>query len=98
MLQPESQFYLSKVSCSAETFHLIRIKPCDFLVSFFSIRAGLQCSVSFLIYGAKEPFHRKENHGLDLENRLVVAKGEWEEVGWIGSFGLIDADCCFGMD
>ena len=29
---------------------------------------------------------------MDLENRLVVAKGEGEGVGWIGSFGLIDAD------
>ena len=31
---------------------------------------------------------------MDLENRLVVAKGEGEEVGWIGSLGLTDADCC----
>ena len=30
----------------------------------------------------------------DLENRLVVAKGEGEGVGWIGSFGLIDANYC----
>ena len=29
---------------------------------------------------------------MDLENRLVVAKGEG--VGWIGSLGLIDADYC----
>ena len=29
---------------------------------------------------------------MDLENRLVVAKGE--EVGWMGSLGLIDANCC----
>ena len=31
---------------------------------------------------------------MDLENRLVVAKGvgEGEGVGWIGSLGLIDAD------
>ena len=29
---------------------------------------------------------------MDLENRLVVAKGEQERVGWIGSLGLIDAD------
>ena len=27
----------------------------------------------------------------DLKNRLVVAKGEEEEVGWTGSLGLIDA-------
>ena len=29
---------------------------------------------------------------MDLEDRLVVAKGEVEGVGWIGSLGLIDAD------
>ena len=29
---------------------------------------------------------------MDLENRPVVAKGEGEGVGWIGSLGLIDAD------
>ena len=28
----------------------------------------------------------------DLENRLVVA---WEGVEWIGSLGLMDANCCF---
>ena len=27
---------------------------------------------------------------MDLENRLVVAKGEGEGVGWTGSLGLID--------
>ena len=31
---------------------------------------------------------------MDLENRLVVANGEGEGVGWIGSLGLIDADSC----
>ena len=29
---------------------------------------------------------------MDLENRLVVAKGEG--VGWMGSLGLIDANYC----
>ena len=29
---------------------------------------------------------------MDLENRLVVAKGEGEGVGETGSLGLIDAD------
>ena len=28
---------------------------------------------------------------IDMENRLVVAKGEVEGVGWIGNLGLIDA-------
>ena len=32
---------------------------------------------------------------MDLENRLVFAKGEEEGVGWIGSLGLIDAAYCF---
>ena len=32
----------------------------------------------------------------DLENRLVVAKGEQEGVGvgWTGSLGLVDANYC----
>ena len=32
---------------------------------------------------------------MDLENRLVVAWGEGEVVGWIGSLRLIDANYCF---
>ena len=31
---------------------------------------------------------------MDLENRLVVAKGEEEGVGWTGSLGLIDTNYC----
>ena len=31
---------------------------------------------------------------MDLENRCVVAKGEAEGMGWIGSLGLIDANYC----
>ena len=31
---------------------------------------------------------------MDLENRLVVAKGEGEGAGWTGSLGLMDADYC----
>jgi len=31
---------------------------------------------------------------MDLENRLVIAKREGEGVGWMGSFGLIDANYC----
>ena len=31
---------------------------------------------------------------MDMENRLVVAKGEEEGVGWIGSLGLINANYC----
>ena len=29
---------------------------------------------------------------MDLENRLVVAEGEGEAVGWMGSLGLVDAN------
>ena len=35
---------------------------------------------------------------MDLENRLVVAKGEGEGVGWAGSLGLIDATLAIGVD
>ena len=31
---------------------------------------------------------------MDLENRLVVAKGERKGVGWTGNLGLIDANYC----
>jgi len=31
---------------------------------------------------------------MDLENRLVVAKGEGKGVGWTGNLGLIDANYC----
>ena len=36
---------------------------------------------------------------MDLKNRFVVAKGEEEGVGWIGSLGLIDEySIAFGVD
>ena len=31
---------------------------------------------------------------MDMENRLVVAKGEKEGVRWTGSLGLMDANYC----
>ena len=31
---------------------------------------------------------------MDLQNRLVAAKGEGEGVGWFGSLGLIDIHYC----
>ena len=34
----------------------------------------------------------------DLENRLVVAKGEGEGMGLTGSLGFIDANYCIGVD
>ena len=33
---------------------------------------------------------------MDMENRLMVAKGEG--VGWTGNLGLIDQTVAFGMD
>ena len=36
-----------------------------------------------------------EKNLMDLENRLVVAKGEGKGVGWIGNLRLIDANYCF---
>ena len=35
-----------------------------------------------------------EKKTMNLENRLAVAKGEGEGLGWIGSLGLIDVDYC----
>ena len=35
-----------------------------------------------------------EKKFVDLENRLVVASGEEEGVGWTGSVGLIDTNYC----
>ena len=31
---------------------------------------------------------------MNMENRLVVAKGEEEGVGWTGKLGLVDANYC----
>jgi len=33
-----------------------------------------------------------EKKCMDLDNRLMVAKGEGERVGWTGNLGLIDAN------
>ena len=39
-----------------------------------------------------------EKKTTDLENRLVVARGEGEGVGGIGSLGSTDATIAHGMD
>ena len=31
---------------------------------------------------------------MDLENRLVVAEGEGEGLGWTGNLGLVDVNYC----
>ena len=37
--------------------------------------------------------HLQNRNGFtDMENRLVVAKGERERVRWTGSLGLVDAN------
>ena len=36
----------------------------------------------------------KQKQIVDIKDRLVVAKGEGEGVGWAGSLGLIDANYC----
>ena len=36
-----------------------------------------------------------ENKLMDMEHKLVVAKGEGKGVGWTGSLGLIDTNYCF---
>ena len=36
----------------------------------------------------------KEKKIMDLEKRLVVAKGAGEGVGWIGNLDLLDAKYC----
>ena len=36
-------------------------------------------------------FHRKKKI-MDMENRIVVAKGEEKGVGWTGSLGFVDAN------
>ena len=36
----------------------------------------------------------KEKKIMNMENRLVVTKGEGEGVGWTGNSGLIDANYC----
>ena len=43
-----------------------------------------------LIFSTNEPIYKH----MDIENRLVVAKGEGEGLGWTGSLGLIDANDC----
>ena len=35
-----------------------------------------------------------EKKHMDLDNRLVVAKGVGKGVGWTGNLGLIDANYC----
>ena len=39
---------------------------------------------------------QKTNKLRDMENRLEVAKGEGEGLGWTGSLVLVDANCCIG--
>ena len=44
-----------------------------------------------LKYGTNEPIYKTETD-LQIEYRLVVAKGEGKVVGWTGSLRLADAN------
>ena len=35
-----------------------------------------------------------ENKLMDVEKRLMVVKGQGEEVGWTGNLWLVDANYC----
>ena len=37
-------------------------------------------------------YPQNRNRPTDMGSRLVVAKGEGEEMGWMGSLGLVDAN------
>lgn len=53
----------------------------------------LRSSTTGLLYHmGKLNFHEKKI--MYMENRLVVAKGDREGVGWTGNLGLIDANYC----
>ena len=45
-----------------------------------------------LKYGTNEPVYRNRNILTDMESRFVVAKGDGEEMGWLGSLGLVDSN------
>ena len=40
----------------------------------------------------KWTYPQNRNRPMDMENRLVVATGKGEGVGWTGSMGLVDAN------
>ena len=44
-----------------------------------------------LKYGTNDPIY-KTKRLTDMENRLVVAKGEEEKEGWTGNWGLVDVN------
>ena len=48
---------------------------------------SLTCGIKNL---AQCTYLQKGNEFMDTENRLVVAKGAGEGVGWIGSLRLVD--------
>ena len=53
--------------------------------------------MSDIIQSIKHNFksaHGTEKKIMDLQNRLVVAKGEEEAVEWLGSLGLINTNHC----
>ena len=47
-----------------------------------------------LKYGTND-LSTKQKQFMDMEDRLVFARGEGEGVGWIGSLELVDENSCF---
>ena len=45
-------------------------------------------------HDTNKPFYRTETNSINIENRLVIAKGQREGVGWTGSLELVDANYC----
>ena len=45
-----------------------------------------------LKYGTDEPVYKSRNRLIDMENRLVVSKGEGKRTGMDREFGLVDAN------
>ena len=58
-----------------------------------SLLSGIYMAQMKFVYTAQMKFST-EKKLMDLENRLVVSKGEGEGVGWIRNLGLIDTNYC----
>ena len=58
-----------------------------------SLAWELLCAAGAALKKAKKK-KSKESEKTDLENRLVIDKGEEKGEGWTGSLGLTDANYC----
>ena len=64
--------------------------PCEWIL----LAQAKRTLVSMFFVATQNSSNEKrvlEKKIMDLENRLVVAKGEGKGAGWIGNLGLIDA-------